>query len=107
MRSTILGDVAQGTGAVTYESWDEVLPHLPHGDEAAVEELRHAYRVPREIMDLSLPLLDVIAPGIERPLAYRVGGVRAAPAPRARGGAAARGATTRRRGSRGTTASSR
>jgi DNA helicase IV len=71
---TILGDVAQGTGAVTYEGWDEVLPHLRHGDEAEVEELRHAYRVPREIMELALPLLDMIAPGIERPLAYRVGG---------------------------------
>lgn len=71
---TILGDVAQGTGAVTYESWDEVLPHLRDGDEADVEELRHAYRVPREIMELALPLLDTIAPGIERPLAYRVGG---------------------------------
>jgi DNA helicase IV len=71
---TILGDVAQGTGPVTYESWDEVLPHLPRGGEAEVEELRHAYRVPREIMDLALPLLATIAPEIERPHAYRVGG---------------------------------
>jgi DNA helicase IV len=71
---TILGDVAQGTGAVVYESWDDVLPHLPRGGEAEVEELRHAYRVPREIMRLALPLLDRIAPGLERPLAYRVGG---------------------------------
>jgi DNA helicase IV len=70
---TILGDVAQGTGAVVYESWDDVLPHLPRGGDAEVEELRHAYRVPREIMALALPLLDVIAPGLERPLAYRVG----------------------------------
>jgi len=70
---TILGDVAQATGAVTYSSWGEVLPFLPGGSEADVEELRHAYRVPREIMDFSLPLLDVIAPGIERPLAYRTG----------------------------------
>jgi DNA helicase IV len=70
---TILGDVAQGTGAVTYASWDDVLPHLPRGDEAEVEELRHAYRVPREIMELALPLLDTIAPQIERPLAYRAG----------------------------------
>src|SRR4029077_11859277 len=45
---TILGDVAQATGAITYSSWSDVLPHLPHGDEAEVEELRHAYRVPRE-----------------------------------------------------------
>jgi DNA helicase IV len=71
---TILGDVAQGTGAVSYESWAEVLPHLPRGEEAEIEELRHAYRVPREIMNLALPLLDTIAPTIERPLAYRVGG---------------------------------
>ena len=70
---TILGDVAQATGAVTYSSWDEVLPFLPGGGDADVEELRHAYRVPREIMDFSLPLLDVIAPGIERPVAYRTG----------------------------------
>ena len=73
---TVLGDVAQGTGAVTYSSWEDVLPHLPHGDEAEVEELRHAYRVPREIMELALPLLDTIAPQLERPLAYR-GGVAA------------------------------
>ena len=70
---TILGDVAQATGAVTYSGWGEVLPFLPGGSEADVEELRHAYRVPREIMDFSLPLLDVIAPGIERPVAYRTG----------------------------------
>lgn len=71
---TILGDVAQGTGPVTYAGWDDVLPHLPRGGDAEVEELRHAYRVPREIMELALPLLDTIAPGIERPLAYRAGG---------------------------------
>jgi DNA helicase IV len=71
---TILGDVAQATGAVTYSSWGDVLPFLPGGGDADVEELRHAYRVPREIMDFSLPLLDVIAPGIERPVAYRTGG---------------------------------
>jgi DNA helicase IV len=70
---TILGDGAQGTGAVTYLGWDDVLPFLPHGEEAEVEELRHAYRVPREIMDVALPLLDTIAPGVEPPLAYRTG----------------------------------
>ena len=70
---TILGDVAQATGAVTYRSWNEVLPHLPHGDEASVEELRHAYRVPREIMDVALPLLETIAPDVAPPISYRTG----------------------------------
>ena len=70
---TILGDVAQGTGAVPYSTWEQVLAHLPGGDEAAVEELRHAYRVPREIMEIALPLLDTIAPEVAAPIAYRTG----------------------------------
>jgi UvrD-like helicase family protein len=70
---TILGDVAQGTGAVSYTSWDDVLPHLPNGEDAAVEELRHAYRVPREIMDVALPLLETIAPDVAPPISYRTG----------------------------------
>jgi superfamily I DNA/RNA helicase len=39
-----------------------------------IEELRHAYRVPAEIMELALPLLARIAPDVEPPLAYRQGG---------------------------------
>ena len=70
---TILGDVAQGTGPIAYSRWQDVLPHLPRGDDAEVQELRHAYRVPHEIMELALPLLDVIAPDVEPPIAYRTG----------------------------------
>jgi DNA helicase IV len=70
---TLLGDIAQATGAVPYARWDELLPYLPAGEEAEVEELRHAYRVPREIMELALPLLATIAPEVEPPLAYRSG----------------------------------
>ncbi|MFL5932894.1 MAG: 3'-5' exonuclease, partial [Gaiellaceae bacterium] len=70
---TVLGDIAQATGPVGYGRWDELLPHLPGGDGAQVEDLRHAYRVPREIMSLALPLLERIAPDVEPPLAYRTG----------------------------------
>src|SRR5919201_1790448 len=70
---TILGDIAQATGPIPYDRWEELLPHLPGGERAEIEELRHAYRVPREIMELSLPLLERIAPDVEPPLAYRVG----------------------------------
>ncbi len=71
---TILGDVAQATGPVPYAQWNEVLSQLPGGAHAEVEELRHAYRVPREIMALALPLLEHIAPDVEPPVAYRTGG---------------------------------
>ncbi|HSC49163.1 MAG TPA: UvrD-helicase domain-containing protein [Gaiellaceae bacterium] len=73
---TLLGDIAQATGPVPYERWEELLPYLAAGSDAQVEELRHAYRVPREIMELSLPLLETIAPEVEPPLAYRVGAER-------------------------------
>jgi DNA helicase IV len=71
---TILGDVAQATGPVVYRRWQELEPYLPDEAEMEIEELRHAYRVPAEIMDFALPLLDRIAPEVEPPLAYRKGG---------------------------------
>src|SRR3954451_22260777 len=71
---TMLGDVAQATGPVVYRAWEELAPYLPSAARVTIEELRHAYRVPAEIMDLALPLLDRIAPELERPLAYRRGG---------------------------------
>jgi len=71
---TILGDVAQATGPVVYRAWQELEPYLPDEAELSIEELRHAYRVPAEIMDFALPLLDRIAPEVEPPLAYRKGG---------------------------------
>ncbi len=70
---TLLGDVAQATGPVTYSRWEHLLVNLPGGERAQVEELRHAYRVPREIMALALPLLAHIAPEMEPPVAYRAG----------------------------------
>src|SRR5205823_1253390 len=71
---TILGDVAQATGPVVYRRWQELEPFLPDAAELTIEELRHAYRVPAEIMNFALPLLDRIAPEVEPPLAYRRGG---------------------------------
>ena len=73
---TLLGDIAQATGPVSYDRWPELLPYLEGAEDAEVEELRHAYRVPREIMELALPLLERIAPEVEPPVAYRVGAER-------------------------------
>jgi hypothetical protein len=70
---TILGDIAQATGPIPYAGWAELLPSLPDGDRAVLEELRHAYRVPRELMELALPLLEHIAPDVEAPISYRSG----------------------------------
>jgi DNA helicase IV len=69
---TLLGDIAQAAGPVGYRSWDELLVNL--GVEVEIEELRYAYRVPSEIMELALPLLPEIAPDVAAPIAYREGG---------------------------------
>jgi DNA helicase IV len=70
---TLLGDIAQSTGSVAYERWDELVEHLP-ADTVDVEELVLAYRVPAEIMELALPLLPQIARHSRPPEAYRQGG---------------------------------
>ncbi len=76
---TILGDIAQATGPVVYDRWNEIIAHLGNEPGAAeVAELRHAYRVPAEIMGFALPLLDVVAPGVARPVAFRSGAARLA-----------------------------
>ena len=76
-------DLAEATGPVVYSGWDEVLRICRVARKPAVEELLHAYRVPREIMELALPLLEDIAPDVAPPIAYRTG-------PVASGGAARR-----------------
>ena len=70
---TILGDIAQASGAVSYHRWEEVLEHLADGSPVEIAELRLAYRVPREVMELALPLLPLIAPDVAPPIAYRSG----------------------------------
>jgi DNA helicase IV len=70
---TILGDIAQASGAFSYHRWEEVLEHLASDAPVDVQELRLAYRVPREVMELALPLLPLIAPDVAPPIAYRSG----------------------------------
>jgi len=72
---TVLGDLAQGTGLWSYPTWSEVMDHLLGGErQVAVSELTHAYRVPREIMNAALPVLQLTAPSIAPPKPYRDGG---------------------------------
>jgi DNA helicase IV len=70
---TILGDIAQAAGPVEYHRWEDLLPHLADGRGVSIAELRLAYRVPRQVMELALPLLPLIAPDVAAPIAYRDG----------------------------------
>jgi DNA helicase IV len=70
---TVLGDIAHAAGPVEYRRWEELLVHLAPDASVDVEELRLAYRVPAEVMELALPLLPLIAPDVAPPIAYRGG----------------------------------
>jgi len=62
---TLVGDMAQATGAFRYTSWDEVLEHLPTARGVVKDELKIGYRVPRSIMELANLLLPRIAPELQ------------------------------------------
>ena len=68
---TIVGDIAQSTGAWAHDDWDSVLEHLPSRRPPRRAELTVGYRVPGPIMDLAAKVLRVAAPGLRPPTSIR------------------------------------
>ncbi|MGI5236952.1 HelD family protein [Dactylosporangium sp. CA-139066] len=62
---TIVGDLAQSTGAWARDGWEEVTAHLPQTQQVVVAKLRYGYRVPRQVYELAANLLPIAAPGAE------------------------------------------
>lgn len=71
---TIVGDIAQATGAWAPQTWDEVLSHLPSRRPPRLHELTVAYRTPAAVLALAERVLPVAAPGLRPPTAVREGG---------------------------------
>jgi DNA helicase IV len=61
---TILGDLAQATGAWSYDDWDEILRHLPSVLPTRLVELTLGYRAPGQVLELASRLLPVAAPNV-------------------------------------------
>lgn len=74
---TLLGDIAQSTGAWTRDSWHELLIQLtalaPGEATSVVRELEFGYRVPKQVYELAARLLEVIAPEVAAPTVVRTG----------------------------------
>lgn len=68
---TIVGDIAQATGAWPHESWESVLEYLPDRRPPRRADLSIGYRVPGPIMDLASRVLVLAAPGILPPTSIR------------------------------------
>ncbi|HEY3845269.1 MAG TPA: ATP-binding domain-containing protein [Acidimicrobiales bacterium] len=61
---TVLGDLAQATGAWSYETWDDLLEHLPATAPVRRDELTLGYRAPGQVLDLASKLLPLAAPTV-------------------------------------------
>ncbi len=68
---TIVGDIAQSTGAWPHESWDEVLEHLPDRRPTQHRELTVGYRIPGPLMEPARRVLPLAAPQLATPAAVR------------------------------------
>ncbi|MFF7036852.1 HelD family protein [Streptomyces griseus] len=74
---TVLGDLAQATGAHIPTSWDLLGALLSDHGDWSVAQLTTSYRVPAEIMEFVAPLARAIAPSLPYPQAVREAGVNA------------------------------
>ncbi len=70
---TVVGDIAQATGALAPDAWDEVLAHLPEKKPSRVIGLSVGYRIPAQIMELANRVMAVATPGLRVPTSVRVG----------------------------------
>ncbi len=68
---TIVGDIAQSTGAWPHNDWQEILDHLPDRKEPRRSELTVGYRIPKPSMDLASKVLAKAAPDLRPPESVR------------------------------------
>jgi DNA helicase IV len=72
---TVVGDIAQATGPLAPDDWDDVLRHLPDRKPPRVIGLSVGYRIPSQIMELANRVMAVATPGLRAPTSVRVGEV--------------------------------
>lgn len=68
---TVVGDIAQATGAWANSDWDQILSALPSRQPSRRRELTVGYRIPEATMELAGRVLPHAAPGLELPRAVR------------------------------------
>jgi DNA helicase IV len=70
---TVVGDLAQATGPLAPDRWEDVLAHLPQRQPARVVGLSVGYRIPAQIMELAERVMRAARPDLRSPTAVRVG----------------------------------
>jgi len=72
---TIVGDIAQATGPLAPDRWEDVLQYLPDRKPPRVIGLSVGYRIPGQIMELANKVMAAGTPGLRAPESVRVGDV--------------------------------
>jgi DNA helicase IV len=72
---TVVGDIAQATGPLAPDRWEDVLEHLPDRKPPRVIGLSVGYRIPAQIMELANRVMALATPGLRAPDSVRVGDV--------------------------------
>jgi DNA helicase IV len=70
---TVVGDIAQATGALAPDDWDDVLAHLPDQKPSRVIGLSVGYRIPDRIMELANRVMHAATPTLRAPISVRAG----------------------------------
>ncbi len=70
---TVVGDIAQATGALAPDDWDDVLKYLPDQRDARVIGLSVGYRIPAQIMELANKVMMAATPSLRAPTSVRTG----------------------------------
>ncbi len=71
---TIVGDIAQATGAWAHDNWESVLTHLPEKHPPRRAGLSIGYRIPAPTMTAAAKVLPYAAPDLDPPRAIREDG---------------------------------
>ena len=70
---TVVGDIAQATGPLAANDWNDVLEHLPTKKDPRVVGLSVGYRIPAQIMELADKVMLAATPGLRAPRSVREG----------------------------------
>ncbi len=68
---TVVGDIAQATGAWAHNGWESILEHLPDRRPVNQYELTVGYRIPAPLMDVATKVLVQVAPDLTPPRSVR------------------------------------
>ena len=70
---TVVGDIAQATGPLAPNSWDDIVKHLPDRKGSRVIGLSVGYRIPAQIMEVANKVMMAATPSLRPPTAVREG----------------------------------